>query len=236
MQRLSLMMSVCLLSLAACSTSTVGLGDKDRLVVTPLTELPYPRGINPDDQVRPYYLGPKDQISVNVYGEDTLGAPAVIIDGGGSIDMPVIGSVPAQGLTTYQLGRDIESRLQTILQKPDVSINILSPASQTLLVDGAIAKPGLYPVMGRRTLMQMVAEAGGTQEFAIVEKFVLMRKVEGKTYAAVYNLKDIRQGTREDPEVFAGDIVLVGNSSLRKLLRDVLQYTPFVYLIARSGR
>lgn len=223
----------CAAGLAACSNSTMGLGKADRLVVLPMAELPLPPGVNPNDQSRPYYLGPKDRIAVNVYGEETLSAPSLLVSGGGDVDLPVIGEVAALGQTTNQLARQIEGRLRPILHKPQVSVNILDAASQTLLIDGAVVKPGIYPVVGRLTLMQVIANAGGTQEFAIVEKFVLMRKIEGKTIAAIYNVKDIRQGVVQDPEVFSGDVILVGHSTMRRLLRDILQYTPFILIAGR---
>ncbi len=101
------------------------------------------------------------------------------------------------------------------------------------LIDGAVEKPGLYPVVGRTTLQQVVAQAGGLKEYAILEKFVIIRKIDGKTMAAIYNLKDIRQGTYHDPEVFAGDTIAVGDSVARRIMKDVMQYSTLPLLIYR---
>jgi polysaccharide biosynthesis/export protein len=219
--------------LAGCTASTAGLGKRDRLIVVPVPELPLPTGVNPFNQLRPYYLGPKDTISINVYGEDRLSVPSVQVDGGGTIALPVVGEILAQRRTTTQLARLIEDRLRPILLTPQVAVNILTPVSQSALVDGAVATPGTYPVIGRTTLQDVIAQAGGTDDYAIVEKIVVIRKVEDKTYAAIYNLRDIRQGTYADPEIFAGDRIAVGDSAFRKYYNEFLKNLPILYLFTR---
>jgi polysaccharide biosynthesis/export protein len=221
-------------ALTGCAATTAGLGDRDRLVVVPVPELPLPTGVNPFSDTRPYYLGPKDTISVNVYGEDRLSSPSIQVDGGGTIALPVVGEIVAQRRTTIQLARAIEDRLRTILVAPQVNVNILTPVSQWALVDGAVATPGEYPVVGRMTLQQLVAKAGGTDDYAVIEKTVIIRTVEDKTYAAIYNLRDVKQGTYPDPEIFAGDKVAIGDSAFRKYYNEFLKNLPILYLFTRN--
>ncbi|MBC7042118.1 polysaccharide export protein, partial [Salmonella enterica subsp. enterica serovar Enteritidis] len=80
----------------------------------------------------------------------------------------------------------------------------------------------LYPVNGRMTLMRAVATAKGTTEFAKLDDVVIFRTVNGQKMAALYNLKAIRQGAYDDPEVFANDVVVVGDSPARRLFKDIL--------------
>jgi polysaccharide export outer membrane protein len=56
--------------------------------------------------------------------------------------------------------------------------------------------------------------------------------------AGIYNLKAVRQGNYADPEIFPGDVVVVGDSQARRLFRDAIQVapavlTPLVYLLSR---
>lgn len=220
-------------SLSACATSA-GIGDKEHLVALPMSELPIPPGVDPASELRPYILGPKDKISINVFGDDSLSMPAVQVNGGGQIDLPMVGEVDVQGHTTSQVARTIEARLGTVLKEPRVSVNIVEPMSQVATVDGAIQKPGLYPVVGRTTLQQVMAQAGSTNEFSVLDKVVIMRRNEGKTMIALYNLKEIRRGTYRDPEVFAGDTILVGASEARRWFKDALSALPLVYLITKG--
>ncbi|WP_196782026.1 hypothetical protein, partial [Salmonella enterica] len=72
------------------------------------------------------------------------------------------------------------------------------------------------------TLMRAVATAKGTTEFAKLDDVVIFRTVNGQKMAALYNLKAIRQGAYDDPEVFANDVVVVGDSPARRLFKDIL--------------
>jgi polysaccharide export outer membrane protein len=107
-----------------------------------------------------------------------------------------------------------------------------------ITVDGQVNKPGLYPVIGRMTLLRAVATAEGANEYAKLQDVVVFRTVDGQQMAARFDLKAIRTGQYEDPEVFANDVVLVGNNTARRLFRDALTiapavFTPLVYLLAR---
>jgi polysaccharide biosynthesis/export protein len=84
--------------------------------------------------------------------------------------------------------------------------------------------------------MRAVAVAKGTAEFAKLDDVVIFRTVNGQKMAALYNLKAIRRGVYNDPEVFANDVVVVGDSQARRLFKDALQIaptllTPLVYIL-----
>jgi polysaccharide export outer membrane protein len=76
------------------------------------------------------------------------------------------------------------------------------------------------------TLMRAIATARGVTEFARMDDVVIFRTVGSRDMAALYNLGAIRRGSYPDPEIFAGDIVVVGDSPARRLFRDVLQASP----------
>jgi polysaccharide export outer membrane protein len=52
--------------------------------------------------------------------------------------------------------------------------------------------------------------------------------VNGQRMAALYSLRAIRRGTYEDPEVFANDLVIVGDSQARRIFRDILSASPLI--------
>jgi polysaccharide biosynthesis/export protein len=82
--------------------------------------------------------------------------------------------------------------------------------------------------MGKMTLQRAVARAGGTTEFAKLDDVVVFRTVEGKQYAGLYNLQAIRRGNYADPEIFANDVIIVGDSPARRRFRDFLQAAPLL--------
>jgi polysaccharide export outer membrane protein len=91
-----------------------------------------------------------------------------------------------------------------------------------------VKKPGSYPVIGKMTLIKAVAQAEGTAQFASLKDVVVFRTVDGKRYAGLYNLSAIRKGIYEDPEIFANDVVVVGDSPGRRLFQDLLQASPLL--------
>jgi polysaccharide export outer membrane protein len=114
------------------------------------------------------------------------------------------------------------------VRDPQVTVNLKETVSQVITVDGQVKRPGLYPVIGKMTLMRAVATAEGTAEFAKLEDVVIFRTVKGQQLAALYDLKAIRRGNYGDPEVFANDVIVVGDSQARRLFRDALQIVPLL--------
>jgi polysaccharide export outer membrane protein len=63
-------------------------------------------------------------------------------------------------------------------------------------------------------------------ELAKLDDVVVFRKVNGQRYAALYNLQAIRRGNYDDPQIYANDVVIVGESGARRLFRDLLAIVP----------
>jgi polysaccharide biosynthesis/export protein len=215
------------LALAGCSkippiTST---GD---LAVVNFEALPVPTPLD----VRPgnagYLIGPRDKLTVTVFGIDDLGAKAQV-DSSGRISVPLAGSINVAGETPEQVARTIESGLRAhYVRHPEVTVNVEESLSQIVTVDGEVREPGLYPVSNNMTLLRAVAAAKGSSEFAKLDDVVVFRTVEGKRLAALYNLAAIRRGTYLDPPIYANDVVVVGDSPGRRLFKNLIQLTPLL--------
>jgi polysaccharide export outer membrane protein len=191
--------------------------------------LPPPEGTDLFAQNRPYLIGPFDRLSIDVFGVPELSNKEFQTDAGGRISFPLAGIVDAAGKTPGELEDLIEQRLRgRYIRDPQVTVNLKETVSQVITVDGQVTQPGLYPVIGRMTLMRAIATAKGLNEFAKQTDVVVFRTVGGQKMAALYNLKAIRRGYYDDPEVFANDIVMVGESPGRRLFKDALQVVPIL--------
>lgn len=104
---------------------------------------------------------------------------------------------------------------------PQVSVTVKETSSRLITIDGRVKAPGLYPVIGRMTLMRAIARSGGAADFANLERVVVFRTVEGKRLAALYDMSAIRRGAYPDPEVFANDVVMVDDNKSQLLFRDI---------------
>ena len=216
--------------LASCGSSTLGdAGSASGVQVVEQGQLPEPLRVDLFEQNRPYLIGPFDKLIIDVFGIEELSKQEVQTDAGGRISFPLAGIMEAAGKTPGELEEEIEQRLRgQYVRDPQVSVNLKETVSQVVTVDGQVKKPGLYPVIGKMTLMRAVATAEGTAEFAKLDDIVIFRTVNGQKMAALYNLKAIRRGYYDDPEIFANDVVIVGDSTARRLFKDGLQLLPLL--------
>ncbi len=192
-------------------------------------QLPPPERMDLFELNRAYLIGPFDKLIIDVFGIEELSEKEVQTDAGGRISFPLAGIIEAAGKTPAEVEDVIEERLRgRFVRDPQVTVNLKETVSQVITVDGQVKEPGLYPVIGRMTLMRAVATAKGTSEFAKLDDVVIFRTVKGQKLAALYNLKAIRRGSYDDPEVFANDVVVVGDSTARRLFKDALQVVPLL--------
>lgn len=211
-----------LLCLGACGGGSRLIGRSD-LSVVKAGELPPPTATDLIAARRAYSIGPLDQLSIDVYGIPEL-SRAVQVDAGGKIAMPLIGSVDAAGKEPSELSKIIQDLLAAkYVRDPKVTVNLTETNSQLVTVDGEVRVPGPYTVAGRMTLMRAIAKAQGLTEFAKQQHVVVFRRVNNQEMAALFDLGAIRQGVYADPEIFANDVVLVGDSHARRVFKDAVQ-------------
>ena len=223
-------------SLALASCATPALIDNGQVVIATPDTLPPPTLVDLTDGERPHHVGPFDQIAVDVLGVPEL-SRQVRVDAAGNIAIPLAGSMAVTGLSPEEIAALVESRLRaTYMKNPSVTVTVLETVSQTITIDGEVRLPGIYPVLGRMTLMRAIASAQGTNEVAATTHVVVFRRVEGRQMAALYDLRAIRLGAYQDPMVYTNDIVVVGESNARRLFPQILQaagliMTPIVTVL-----
>lgn len=192
-------------------------------------QLPAPGVTDSANQFREYLVGPLDELSIGVYGVDEFAARDYTVDAAGRLSFPLIGSIDVAGMNLAALERQITNRLRAqYIRDPQVSVNLKEARSQIVTVSGQVKQPGLYPVVGRMTLMQAIARAQGLDDFAKRDEVVIFREVGDERYAGIYNLAAIEHGNYADPEVYPRDIVIVGDSVQRRALRDVIGAAPAI--------
>ena len=221
--------------LAGC-ISTGKLTGGEKVTIAPLNALPPPTRDDLTVSQRPYLIGPFDKLVIGVFGISELSGE-VQADASGRVSIPLLGGIDAAGKTPTELADVIAEGLRgRFVRNPQVTVNLKDTVSQVITVDGEVRDPGLYPVIGKMSLMRAVATAKGTTEFAKLDDVVVFRTVNKQRMAALYSLKAIRRGVYEDPEIFANDVVVVGNSPARRLIKDIIAgsaliTTPIITLL-----
>lgn len=236
-RRLLSIAAICSLALSGCGGRPV-IGGDPSLSVVDSGVLPLPTQQDFQLGSSPYYVGPFDRLVIDVYGVKDLSNREVQVDASGQVSFPLVGLLQVSGKTPVQIEQDLTQRLRrAYIREPQVTVNLKEVLSRVVTVEGEVEKPGLYPLMGRLTLVGAIAKAEGTTEFSRLNEVVVFRTVGGQRYAALYSLEAIRRGAYPDPEIFANDVVTVSYSAKRRFFKDLAAVAaPLVILIDRVSR
>ncbi len=151
----------------------------------------------------------------------------------GTIQLPGIGSVPAQGLTLTELGQEIEERYKQIVDGLGVTPRLLRRADRYVYVVGEVRQPGRFALEAPTTAMQAIALAGGWNNGGNLRQIVVFRRTENwGLMATKLDLRGALLGERPCPadEVWLrdSDIVVVPKSHL-------LRTDDFIELLFTRG-
>jgi polysaccharide export outer membrane protein len=125
-----------------------------------------------------YRLGPGDKVRVTVFGDDQLSGEFQL-DANGTIDMPLIGRVDAQGSTTRELSEAVTQKLsKDYLKNPKVSVEVTEYRPFYIL--GEVKNPGSYPFVNGMRVMNAIALAGGFTYRAREGHMKINRDIDGK--------------------------------------------------------
>lgn len=174
-----------------------------------------------------YRIGLLDTLSIRTFQEPDLSFEKIQVDAGGNINFPLVGTVRVVGKSPIELSRELENGLSArYIVNPQVVVGVETSAAQRVVVEGNVIEPGVYEVSGSSSLMESIARAKGLTRVAQVNEIVVFRQINGQRMGAVFNLKDIREGRAQDPEILGGDQIVVGFNAIKGAYRDFIAAAP----------
>lgn len=183
--------------------------------------------------VQDYRIGPLDSLDISVFGEPDLSVKALRVDAGGLIALPLVGTVEAKGKSPAELSQSLERLLgERYLRDPQVTVTVVASVSQKVSVQGEVADPGVYPLSGPTTLLEVISMAKGETDLATLNQVVVFRTINGQRMGAVFDIASIRRGQADDPVIEGNDLVVVGYSSAKRFWKNVVSAAP-VFAIFR---
>ena len=210
---------------SAAMRSTTALVVATLLAATPavaaVQPLPPPDAVATSDIRAPEYrIVAQDVLEVTVLQVPEL-SKSVTVDNKGVIALPFLGEVPVAAKTPQEVSAELTRRLGAgFMKDPQVTVRVTEAQGQKVTVDGAVASPGLYPLSGPTSLLQVVALAKGPDpRLANERRVAIFRSVGGVRRMASFDLRAIRRGEAADPVVYGGDIVVVDTSGPRSFLQ-----------------
>lgn len=167
-----------------------------------------------------YRIGAQDLIEIQVFGIENLKRD-VRVNSRGAVSLPLIGTVLLGGLTSHEAETLIAAMYEKdFLRDPQVSVFIKEFTSQRITVEGAVARPGIYPIRGQTSLMQAIAIAGGQGQLPNLQEVMVYRREGNDRKIMTFDLIRIRGGEAEDPTLVNEDVVVVKREPGRVALRD----------------
>lgn len=112
-----------------------------------------------------YRLGPEDLVDVTLYDiVGRTGEPRHVtarVSRSGVVTLPLVGSVAIAGKTATEAEETLRTAYRRFIHEPQVAVFVKEYRSYRVSVVGYVEKPGVYEVAGERTLLEVIAMAGG---------------------------------------------------------------------------
>lgn len=157
----------------------------------------------------PYVIGIPDLLRITVWKHPDLSVD-VPVRRDGKISVPLLDDVQAAGRTPEELKAAIGEQLSAYISRPNVTVIVVSPDSQTVTVVGGVAQSGPVPLRRRMGAVEAVAAAGGFSPWANKSDIRVIRVVDGERVSYRVNYRGYLQGEPDsDFDLKPGDVVVV---------------------------
>ncbi len=178
---------------------------------------------NPKDVA--YRIGPHDVLDVSVYRVAELSKTVQVAEVG-TVNLPLVGELPVANRTARDVEHDLTRKLGAkYLQNPQVTVLVKEFNSQRVTLEGAVKVPGVYPLRGDMSLLQLIAQAKGLDDSSD-STIVIFRNRDGRRQGAKFDVAQIRSGGSRDPKLRAGDVVVAGHSAFKQGFNTLLKVVP----------
>ena len=171
--------------------------------------------------MRSYRLGPEDMIRVTIFnipeGDGTKAVTPrttdVRVSDQGTITLPLLNEVVVQQLTISEVEKKLQGLYGKYVRNPQIGVLVTEYRSQRVAVVGAVKSPGVFELSGPKTVIDLLAKAGGLGDNASNQVHLYREGSEGRE-SYMIDLLTVTRGVGSDVTVFslpvqAGDVITV---------------------------
>ena len=157
-----------------------------------------------------YVIGAEDQLGI-VFWRDADMSADVTVRPDGIITLPLIGDLRVVGLAPDALRQQIQREAAKYVNDANVTVLVKQVNSRKVFITGQVTRPGEYPLTGSRTVMQVIALAGGLTEYADAKNIKIMRGSQSQTTVFNFNYRDVERGKNlsQNIQLKPGDTLIV---------------------------
>jgi polysaccharide biosynthesis/export protein len=157
-----------------------------------------------------YRIGVEDELGISVWREPDISTNAVVRPDG-MITLPLLNDVKVTGMTTKELQDTLTERLKEFLKEPQVTVIVRQIRSRKVYLIGEVVRPGTYQLNNPKTVLQLMAEAGGPGAYAKLGSIYVLRQQDGAQKRLPFHYKKAMSGSNaaDDIVLQPGDMVVV---------------------------
>jgi polysaccharide biosynthesis/export protein len=160
-----------------------------------------------------YLIGSGDRLSLNVWNREKLSLPDITVGPDGTFQVPRIGLIKAEGRSCEDLNKEIEQKLASLYEKPEVNLLVTKYNNNRAYVLGRVTNPGLVNFQGRGTLLEALSLAGGLPILAKEAFLTRCAIIRGSEEILWINLKELLNGNMGlNAGIYNGDIIYIPES------------------------
>jgi polysaccharide export outer membrane protein len=174
-----------------------------------------------------YKIGAKDLLDISVFGLNDLNRTVRVTEDG-TITLPLVGEVKVEGLTKTGLEKKLSGLLEEkYLHNPQVTVFIREHQSTRVSVLGAVRNPGLYDLLGRETLLQIISQAGGLTTETGDEIIIMRQREDGMSNSLKISIYDL---------FVKGDATLNVPLQPNDIINVPIDKTVYVYVMGQVNK
>ncbi len=191
---------------SASSESPPSAANKQSKAVTPVTAS---TSSDAEKDKFAYRIGVEDELLISVWREPNL-TLEVVVRPDGMISMPLLNDVMVVDLTPMELQTALTYKLKDFVKEPLVTVIVRRIRSRKVYLFGQVVRQGAFPLNGKTTVLQLLAEAGGFGPFAKPDSVHILRKAGENQIRIPFRYKDAIKGRNgTDMVLLPGDVVMV---------------------------
>lgn len=157
-----------------------------------------------------YIIGPGDVLTISIWKDESLTQEVVVLPDG-TISLPLVGLVKAEGKTITELKTEIEGRIKKYVPDPVLWVSVKNMNSSYIYVLGRVNNPGRFLLNSQVSILQALAIAGGVTPFASNNDIRVFREEDGVTKLLPFHYDSVIKGKHleENISLKRGDVVIV---------------------------
>jgi polysaccharide biosynthesis/export protein len=177
----------------------------------------------------PVQIAPGDLLEISVFDVPEM-TQQVRVGADGKAQLALLGNYPLAGLTGQQAAEAIarELRDRNFLVRPQVNVLIKESTNQSVSIVGEVQHPGIYPIAGPRTVLDVISLAGGLTTYADTKLTVKHRSSDENSVTVALKNDDAKTSLAVDVQVYPGDLVVVPRAGIVYVLGEVARPGGFV--------